>query len=389
MEVQNKLDTSRDISSITDEELIQYKILVDQKKKFHENKSLVKKIMINSAFGAACMKVNPFSQGNITGASITTSGRMANQMCALACSRQIQGFLKEEKTDDLKYVSQADTDSNYLNLTEFFKMDKYKDLSKEKKIQFALKLSNEVFQDTINATLNDLGVCMNLKDPSSLEMENEVVTSGFVSLKNKRYFCRVEVNDGVTLAEPKMKMIGVSLISYSTPEFIRGKLRPVLDIVLDGDEKDLQKYIREARLEFSQVDPVDFARTVRVSNLDYHEQQGKYKKQKPNGKWLTAPAGSTATLEHNRIVKLLDKVGQFPLVARGDSISYVYVRQPNELKTKNVVGWSNPEFSKAINLVDIADYEKHWEKDFINKIEGITKPLNWNPHRQTETIDIW
>lgn len=359
------------------------------KQKYHENQSLVKKILLNSVYGAACMDVNPFSQGKITGASITTGGRMANMLCALAGSNKIQNMIGETTTTDLKYVAQADTDSHYLNLTGLFKTDKLKGLDKSKKIELAKRLSEKTFQDNINDTLSRLGECLNLMQPEALAMENEVVTSGFVSLKNKRYFCRVEVKDGVVLEKPKMKVIGVSLVSYSTPEYIREKLKPVLDIILDGDVQDLRNYIADARKDFANIDPVNFSRTVKVSSLDYNRIGDKYKRQKEDKKWLTAPLGSTAALEHNRVVSQLDIVGRFPLIERGDSLSYVYVKMPNRLQISGAIGFNNNDFSKEINLKELADYNLHWEKDFLHKIDIVLDVLNWNIHKKTESISVW
>jgi hypothetical protein len=197
------------------------------------------------------------------------------------------------------------------------------------------------------------------------------------------------VKDGTILETPKLKVTGVNIVSYSTPDYLKKVLKPVLDIALDGGESELREYIFKEREEFGKVDPVDFCRIAKVNNLNYVKKDGVYKRQKEDGTWLTAPLGSTAALEHNRIVQELDITGRFPLIERGDSISYVYVQEPNKYKIVSAIGWTDPKFSKEIGLSDIADYDKHWEKDFLNKIDIIIKPLGWNIHKETEDLDVW
>ena len=71
------------------------------------------------------------------------------------------------------------------------------------------------------------------------------------------------------------------------------------------------------------------------------------------------------------------------------SIQYVYVNEPNDLKISNALAFTDPKFAELIDLKSITDYDTHFEKDFIKKVEQVTKPLNWNIHRETETLDVW
>ena len=337
----------------------------------------------------SALESNPFANGKLTAASITTSGRMCNQMVMMAINDYLANICNiRVKREELDFIVQSDTDSGYVSLERIMKLPKFKNLSDEEKIKFAKKFSEEKLQKIINDTLTKIGDTFNLFEPTALAMENEVITRGFVSLASKRYFCRVMVNDGHILSKPKMKVVGVSLVSYSTPEFLKEKLRPVLDIVLDKNEEELQKYIMKSREEFGKIDPVNFVRIAKVNNLNYIRKDGKYKRQKEDGTWLTAPLGSTAALEHNRLIEELD-LERFQPIERGDSISYVYVKEPNKYRVISALGFTDPRFSKAINLKEFADYDKHWDKDFLKKIEIITKPLKWNVYRTTSVLNEW
>ena len=363
-----------------------------QKQEYHENQSLVLKTLLNAVYGSTVLKVNPFSNGKITGASITISGRFCNRSCALACNNYIRKVIGETITEEnkavLDHIPQIDTDSFYLDLSSFFKIDKLKDLPTDKKIELALKLSSTKLQEIINDTIQKISKTLNLFEPEALNMENEVITSSFISLASKRYFTKVMVNDGVILNEPKLKIVGVSLVSYSTPALLKKLLKPVISIALDGGEEELRDYIQASRKEFGEADPMEFVRVARVNNLQYQRMGNKYKRQKENGNWLTAPLGSASALEHNRIVTEMGITGRFPLIEKGDSLSYVYSRVPNSMGILGSIGFTDPKFSKEIDLRNIADYTKHWEKDFINKIDIIIRPLKWDIHRRTARADF-
>jgi len=339
------------------------------------------------------MEAAPFSNGKITGASITTSGRLANRSCALACNNYIRKVvgetLTEENKAELNHIPQIDTDSFYLDLTKVFKLDKFKDLDDDTQIRLALKLSSEKLQAVINEEIDNISVALNLYEPSALTMENEVITGSFISLAPKRYFTDVKVNDGVILAKSKQKIVGVSLVSYSTPPMLKKMLKPVIDIALDGGEKQLREYIKEQRKIFGDSDPRDFVRKAKVNNLDYKKIGRKYKRQKEDGSYLTAPMGSTSSLEYNRLLKQLDLVGKYDLIDKGDSISYIYTQMPNKYNLLGSVAFTDDRFSEEVGLKDVADYDKHWEADFIKKIDIIIKPLKWDIHKKTSDFVKW
>jgi len=365
---------------------------IKQKKEYHENRSIVLKVLLNSAYGVSALSSNPFGQGRITGGSITISGRMSNNLVSMNLNKYIAEVVDDKETVknpwNMKYIIQADTDSCYVNLGSIIEK-KFKNLEESKKIKLLLKLSSEKLQDIINNTIQEIGDTFNLSEPEALKMENEVITESFVSLALKRYFTDVVVNDGHILSKPKRKIVGVSLVSYSTPPALKRLLSPVVDIALEGGETEVREYIHKSRHEFAELDPVEFARTAKVNNLNYMERDGKYKRQKEDGTWLTAPLGSTAALNHNKITKMLNIQEIFPPVEKGDSLSYVYIKEPNKLNIRSALGWTDPKLSKKINLKSFADYDLHWEKDFINKIDIIIKPLNWNIHARTQEIDEW
>jgi len=365
------------------------KHIIKVKKEYAENQSQVLKLLLNSYFGSTSMKHITYSNGTITASSITTSGRCANKLVSLACHNKIQDILGEKRTTDMKHLAQCDTDSFYLDISSIMNDGKFKALSKADKAKVVLKLSNGVFQDVINTTIDDLGYALNIKNPHALQMENEIIADGFVSLAAKRYFARKVVEDGTILAKPKMKSTGISLVSKSTPLFLREKLAPVLEIILDGTNIELNNYISEVREEFGKLNPLEFCRKSKVNNLDYNPVGFKYKKAKEDEKLLTAPINSHASLEYNKYIEKHDLIGKYTLIEKGESIQYVYVKEPNELHIHNSLAWVDGKFADEINVREITDYAIHFLKDFENKVDIIVKPIGWNIHTKTEEMDVW
>ena len=357
-------------------------------KDLHENISVVLKILLNSYYGSMSMSHITYSNGNITASSVTTAGRMCNKMASMYADNLIKDLLGENPSTDLKYISQIDTDSFYLNVGKFINY-KYADKTKEEKTRITLDLSNGIIADSNTKALDDVSYALNVIDREPLNLENEIIADGFVSLAAKRYFGRKVVEDGSILSEPKMKAVGISLVSKKTPEFLRDALGPVLEIILDGNNSDLKNYINKIRNEFAKLSPIEFCRVANVNNLSYERTGLKYKRKKSDGKLLTAPMNSHASLEYNRFIKKNNLLGKYKLIEVGEAVSYVYIRNGNEKQLYNSMAWNDPKFVDEISLSEFTDYDIHFDKDFLKKIEIVTEPMNWDIRTKTEEIDIW
>ena len=95
-------------SETSEEELRKLK----EKHEYHDNRSTVLKVLLNSSYGVSALESNPFANGKLTAASITTSGRMSNQIVMMA----INNYLAEicglkVKNEELDFIMQSDTDS--------------------------------------------------------------------------------------------------------------------------------------------------------------------------------------------------------------------------------------------------------------------------------------
>ena len=376
------------------------KLLEQKEKELSEqhgiNTSL--KLMLVSNYGSLALSHNQYSNGKQETASITIAGRMSNRVCSMAVNNAMQELLGREKTLELEMIPQVDTDSMYVNVGALFDkntgIEKLKHLEGKDRIEFLRKFSETKLQNAINNRIKELCEVLNTRDNTVLKMENEVITEGFVSVALKRYYTRVIVSDGHFLAKPKLKVTGLDLVGKALPDIMKKKLKPILDIILDKDKDYLINYINDFRDELAKAEPQEFARKINVSKLNYSWVGGA--KGKSSGykkfdgeKWLTAPIGSWAAIEYNKYISTHNLEDKYPPAEPGESISYIYVNEPNEQHIKKAIGWKDPRFTHDAELFDIADRETHFEKDFINKIKIITDKIGWNVEARTTELEDW
>ena len=101
-------------------------------------------------------------------------------------------------------------------------------------------------------------------------------------------------------------MTGISLVSKSTPVWFKEKLKPVLDIVLDGDKKELMTYIDSVKTEVKNVENISDICVIKgVSNVDYTlTDDGKAYRIKTNGDKQSAPLHSRGAAVHNNLLDI-------------------------------------------------------------------------------------
>ena len=90
-------------------------------------------------------------------------------------------------------------------------------------------------------------------------MGREVIADRGIWTAKKRYILNVHDNEGVRLAEPKLKMMGIETAKSSTPQWVRKKLTEAFKVVMSGTEQDLWDFVENARKEFRNLPPEEVA----------------------------------------------------------------------------------------------------------------------------------
>lgn len=372
---------------------------VTKEMEYQDSLSLALKIFLNSQYGSNALSMNAFSNGRLTGASVTLTARLLIQSVASALSNEVRRFLGDEPSLDLSEIVQMDTDSAYLCLDRLIEA-KLPNASEDDILNFIQKFFKAKLAPVIQGTIDDIAYKMNYKTPKALKMDQEIVSSAFVSVALKRYFARVIMNDGNKLAKPKLKLTGISLVSRSTPDEVKIILKPTLDYFLDDNRQGLVKYLQEHFEDFKTIKPSRLSRPQSVASVEYTPYRDKRKvsdwkvgnkfakvvrdkkksmeQNRKVTKIQTAPLNSKASIVHNHLVLEAGLQGKYELIRSADKIRIVYLKVPNPV-THNIdaIAYKDEQCLKDLKVLPYVDYQTIWDKELIKKVDIIAEKVKW------------
>jgi len=218
---------------------------------YWDKRQLVKKINLNSLYGAILNAGCRFFDNRI-GQSTTLTGRRI--------ARHMASKVNEVITGEYNYIGKSiiygDTDSVYFSAYTTLKNDINKKLipwDKDTIIQLYDTISDEVNSTFSQYMLDDFH-CPTSKG-SVIKAGREIVAVKGLFITKKRYavlyFDKEGKRSDVEGKPGKIKAMGLDLKRSDTPEFMQKFLEEVLTKVLNGaEEKDILEMIGEFRTEF-------------------------------------------------------------------------------------------------------------------------------------------
>jgi DNA polymerase elongation subunit (family B) len=338
------------------------------------NLQMAMKIALNSAYGA--MGNQYFRYFDLRMAEgITTSGQLSIRWMA----NKLNAFMNKTMTTKNKdYVIAIDTDSIYLTLETLVEKT-CEGKTTEQKIKYMDKISEEVFQPFIDKGYQELADYMNAYS-QKMQMKREVLADKAIWTAKKRYIMNVHNSEGVQFAEPKIKVMGLEMVKSSTPQVIRNKLKDSIKVILDGDQSKLHKYINEFREEFNKlsVEEISFPRTVNGTR-EYKASSTIYRK--------STPIHVRGALLFNHYIKEMGLEKQYQPIRDGDKIKFVYLRTPNRIQ-EDIISFAQ-ELPKELDLHRFIDYDKQFQKVFLDALQIVIEPLRWNVEEQSTLEDFF
>jgi DNA polymerase elongation subunit (family B) len=233
--------------------------ITDDEKAFYDKRQLVKKINLNSLYGAILNPGCRFFDKRI-GQSTTLTGRSITRFMAAKTNELLTG-----KFDHVgECIIYGDTDSVYFTASPALPADQELDL------ESAVKL-----YDHISDTVSD-GFPEFLKKEFNVPYENgqvlkagrEVVGRSGLFITKKRYAIKCLDIEGYQPEGGKLKIMGMEIKRSDTPEFVQNFLEEVLDDALSGvHEGAVIKKIRDFKQYFQNLDPWKKGMPKRVNNL--------------------------------------------------------------------------------------------------------------------------
>jgi DNA polymerase elongation subunit (family B) len=338
--------------------------------KYH-NFQLVRKIQLNSAFGAVG---NPyFRYYDIDCAeAITVSGKLSIRWI----EQELNKFLnKMAGTTDIDFVVASDTDSVYLCLDKVVqKIFANKTPSDAKITETLEKLCKDKIEPYISSKYEELAQRVNAY-AQKMHMKRESICSKGIWTAKKRYMLNVMMGeDGVLLKTPELKIMGIETARSSTPQIVRKALKTAISLIMNQGEKAVQQFVQEFRNSFdtASIDEIAFPRSV--TGMDkYACKTTVYKK--------STPIAVKGSLLYNHFLQKNGIDKKYRLIGEAEKIKFIYLKEPNPLSfvsgNEHVISFGT-QIPKELNLDKYVDRDKQFEKSFKDPLKTILDVLKWS-----------
>lgn len=333
----------------------------------YHNLQMAKKIQLNSLYGALANEWFRWFNFDLAEA-ITTSGQLTIRFVDKKMNQYLNGMLK---TSGVDYVIASDTDSVYLNMEELVKASGSQD---EQKIIEALdKFCEEKIQPYLDKCFDELKSSMN-SFSQKLHMKRETIANKGIWKAKKMYILNAWNVEGVQYSEPKLKLQGIEAVRSSTPRACRENIKKALEIIMNGSQSELQKFIEDFRAEFLTLPFEDVAFPRGVKGLTkYHNASMIYDK--------GTPIHVKGALLFNNILKQ-NKIKQIMPISDGDKIKFAYLKMPNPVKDTVIA--IPDEIPQELLFIDkYIDRDMQFTKSFLEPLKSITDIIGWETEQKS------
>ena len=337
----------------------------------YQNIQMARKISLNSAYGAIGNEWFRYFDLAI-GEGVTTSGQLSIRWIEKKLNVYLNKLLE---TSDQDYVIASDTDSVYITFDNLVSKLFNDDSSTEKIVNFLDKITEDKIEPFIDECYAELAKYMNAYQ-QKMQMKREVIADKGIWTAKKRYILNSWDVEGVRYKEPKLKIMGIEAVKSSTPFSCREKIKESLKVIMLGDERKLNTFIQDFRKEFLQLPPEEIAFPRSVNGLtQFSDSSSIYTK--------GTPIHTKGALMYNYLVKREKLTSKYPLIQEGDKIKFLHLRQPNPTQS-NVISFIT-KLPRGTDVESYVDYDKQFEKAFVEPFNLILEQIGWNIDRSYGT----
>ena len=341
------------------------------------NIQMARKISLNSAYGAIGNEWFRYYDLRIA-EGITTSGQLSIRWIEKSLNIYLNKLLK---TDGEDYVIASDTDSVYITFDKLVntvlakREDESESSYRGRAVDFLDRVAHEKIEPFIDKSYQALASYVSAFD-QKMQMKREVIADKGIWTAKKRYILNAWDVEGVRYQEPQLKIMGIEAVKSSTPAPCREKIKQVLKVIMSGTEKDVNNFIQEFREEFMKLSPEEIAFPRSVNGL------GKFS-DSSNIFTKGAPMHCKGALLYNHFTKQKKLTNKYPLINEGDKIKFLNMRTPNPMQS-NVISFIT-KLPKELDIHHYLDYDKQFDKAFVEPLVFIMNQIGWNIDRSYGT----
>lgn len=342
------------------------------KRDMYANFQWARKISLNSAYGAIGNQYFRFYDVRLAEA-ITISGQLVIKWV----SKYLNEFLnKTLNTKDIDYIIAMDTDSAYLSLDNVIKDEK---LSVQSNINILDKFCNDIITPFLKNSFDQLKTVMNAYE-NKMSMKREILAdAGIWTGVKKRYALNVYDKEGVRYTYPEIKIVGMDAIKSTTPEDCRKRLKNSLRLIMKGNQKNLQNYIKMFREKFYKLSFEEISFPKKVNGVTkYTSSSGHYIK--------GTPIHCRGSIIYNKMINDKGLSGVYPLIEDGDKIRYSYLKVPNPVG-ENVL-CIKTSLPKEFDLNKYIDYEMMFDKAFMEPLKPLLDVIGWSDRPRLSILEL-
>jgi DNA polymerase elongation subunit (family B) len=355
---------------------------------FWDKRQLVKKILLNSAYGALLNAGSRFFDQRI-GQSTTLTGRNITRHMAAKTNEYITGIYDYQG----EAIIYGDTDSTYFSEYPAVKDDVEKGViswTKEDVISIYDQIASDVSDSFPQFALETFNVPLD-KSTGVIKSGREIIAESALYITKKRYAALVYDEEGtrkdINGKPGKIKVTGLDLRRSDTPKFVQAFLMDILTDTLTGKgEEYVVDKIKVFKADFVNMKPWEKGSPKAVNNLSsYRDRQEENMVKKLSGQTttFTMPGHVRASLNWNTMVDIY-KDKHTPKITDGQKVIVCKLKENSTLF--NSVAY-------PVDITHLPDWfmELPFDDDGMlgaivdKKVENLLHVLKWDLSKTNES----
>ncbi len=327
-----------------------------------------RKIALNSAYGAVGNQY--FRYYDVRQASgITTAGQFIIRFIEEKVNEYLNRILKTHDKKD--YIVASDTDSIYVCLDKLVEQT-CEGKTDDQICNFLNKVVDSRIEPYIAKCFGELSEYTNAFK-NAMVMKREVIANKGIWVAKKRYMLNVLDEEGVRLADPKLKLMGIEAVKSSTPQICRGRIKEAIKIIMSKEQSELQTFVSDFKKEFLELPPEAIAFPRSCNNVrKYRDNNNIFIK--------GTPIHVKGALIYNHQIKEFGLQNKYPYIQEGDKIKFIKLLEANPFKF-DVISYITT-LPREFNLNNYIDYEIQFEKTFLDPMRFILDAIGWKAEPQ-------